>query len=84
MRVLTREGDGIPPGVMVIENYLKADICKRITDYADQNVGKKVKVLDSIKSTADKTIQKESAGRITDYVAIDGMTADILPLLIEV
>lgn len=75
---------GIPPGILVIENYLEPDFCKYLTDYADTVVGRKLKVLDNTKTSGSETVTMESKGRITEHVRIDGVLNELMPVFVDV
>ena len=74
----------VPPGVLVIDNYLNAAECKVFTSYADRMSGRRLEVLDNEKSTHGKTVTRPSDSRITEYVSIDGIAAQALPLFIDI
>ena len=76
--------DGLPPGILTIEDYLDPAFCKSLTEYADRMVGSKLKVLDNERSSRDKTLTKESRGRITEHVAIDGVVDELIPVFSDV
>ena len=68
----------VPEGVIIIENFIDEASCKVLRDYADTRAGMKLKVLDNENSSKDKIVTKESSGRVTDHVSIDGMPGEIL------
>jgi predicted 2-oxoglutarate/Fe(II)-dependent dioxygenase YbiX/peroxiredoxin len=83
-RTFTTTTGGIPPGIMVIENYLDTGLCKYLTDYADSVVGRKLKVLDNSKTSRSQTVTMESKGRITEHVRIDGVLNELMPVFVDV
>lgn len=76
--------DGLPPGILIIEDYLDPAFCQYLTDYADKAVGSKLKVLDNERSSQEKTHTKESSGRITEHVAIGGVADELIPVFTDV
>lgn len=74
----------VPPGVLVIDNYLSKTECSILTAYADRMAGRKLEVVDNEKSTHGKTVTKASESRITEYVSIDGIAPQALPLFTDI
>jgi hypothetical protein len=74
---------GLPPELLVIENYLSPEACALLCRYADRSIGRNLQVVDAERSTAEKVSTKASAGRVTEHVGIDGMAADILYLFMD-
>lgn len=73
-----------PPGVLIMDRYAPPDFCQKLCDYADTVAGRKLQVVDNDLSTGEKVITRESAGRVTDYVTINGAAATILPTFIDI
>ena len=65
----------LPPGVLVVENFISAAMCKIIRDHADSRAGVKLGVVDL---ASGKGV--DSPGRVTDHVGIDGKPGEILSL----
>lgn len=76
--------EGVPPGILVIKNFLDSEVCQAIKDYSDATMGRKLEVVDNELSTKEKTVTKVSDHRITEYVKIDGIADRLLPLFIHV
>ena len=74
---------GLPPGLLVIEDYLDPAFCKYLSEHADRAVGRKLGVMDTERSSHDQTYSKQSSGRITDLVAIDGVADELIPVFID-
>jgi len=70
-----------PPGILVINDYLEAEICDALARYADSCAYTKLSVVDHHKSTGDKIETATSEGRVTDHVHIDGMAPDVLSMM---
>lgn len=76
--------EGVPPGILVIKNFLDEEACQAIKDYSDKTMGRKLEVVDNERSTKGKTVTKASDSRITEYVKIDGISDKILPLFVHI
>lgn len=79
-----RTSNDVPPGVLILENFVPPEFCKAMCDYADEVIGKKLKVVDNDNSTKDKVVTKESSGRITEYVSIDGIAGETLSVFLDI
>jgi hypothetical protein len=64
-----------PPGVLVVENFISASMCKMLCDYADSQVGVKLGVVDPASAK-----RVDSLGRVTDHININGKPGEILSL----
>lgn len=76
--------EGVPPGILVIKNFLDPGVCQVMKDYADATISRKLEVVDNERSTKEKTVTKPSDSRITEYVKIDGIVDRLLPLFIHI
>jgi len=74
----------VPDGILVIDNYLHSDACRRITEYALSAPGTPLKVLDHSRSTADVVKTMASDKRVTERVKIDGMSTELLTLFLDI
>ena len=75
---------GIPPGILVIENYAPPELCTYLREHADRTAGVKLKVVDNDRSTGNAVVTKVSDGRITEYVSINDVAVDILGIFNDV
>lgn len=75
---------GVPPGVLLVRNFLPQHVCQHLIRYADKTAGRKLEVVDNERSTRDKIATKESSGRVTDHVPINAISGDLLPVFIDV
>ena len=66
-----------PTGVMMIENYLSSEKCRRWRDYADDKLGSDLHVVDFDKSRSSKTMTMASKGRVTEKVPLDGINEEV-------
>jgi predicted 2-oxoglutarate/Fe(II)-dependent dioxygenase YbiX len=66
-----------PPGIMMIENYLPAQLCQRWREHAEGKLGSVLQVVDFDKSSADKTVSRLSTGRVTERVPLDDIMDDV-------
>ncbi len=76
--------DGVPGGVLLVENFASPAMCDYLMDYADRTVGRKLEVVDHDRSSADKVMTKPSSGRITDQVSINAISDKIIPLFVDI
>lgn len=76
--------DGIPSGVLVIENYASPALCRYLIDYCERTSGTKLQVVDADKSSADKIVAVDTERRITESVSINGVAAEILGIFLDV
>lgn len=76
--------DGVPNGVLVIENYASPALCRYLIDYCERTSGTKLQVVDADKSSADKIIAVDTERRITESVSINGVAAEILGIFLDV
>jgi len=74
----------IPPGVLILENYLEAALCEQLRRYADETIGTPLQVIDEEKTTGAKTVTRPSSGRITEYVPINGKAGEILAIFTDI
>ncbi len=72
-----------PPGVLVLRDYLSPAACRRICAYADGVAGQQLGVVDPIRTTASQVVGMMHHGRVTQYVNIDGLSAEILSLFLD-
>ncbi len=79
-----RVNNDVPPGVLILENFVPKEFCESMCRYADEMIGKKLKVVDNENSTKDKVATKESSGRITEYVSIDGIAGETLSVFLDI
>ena len=75
--------DDAPPGMLVMENYIDADMRRRLVDYADQQQSIPIPMGIYTKHGAVDQ-QKLDPGRVTRYVEIGGMASDILNLFNDI
>ncbi len=80
-RILT---DGVPPGVLVVENYMPPAVCKYFCDQADRIAGTQLKVVDHDASTSGKVATKASEGRITEHVSINTIASDVISTFMDI
>lgn len=62
----------LPPGILVIENYLSAANCERLLRYVREHSGRPSTV-QAADAGAGGTLTRLSADRVTDYIEIDGV-----------
>ena len=70
-------GINIPPGVLLIENFIAAEKCREIVEYAAKTPGLRLKIHDTDSSTDSRFAVKESDSRITEYVPL-GIVRDMV------
>ena len=76
--------EGIPPGILVIENYASPALCAFLRAHADRTAGVQLKVVDNERSTSGSVVTKVSDGRITDYVSINDVAPEILSIFNDI
>ena len=81
LRLIT---EGVPPGILVIENYIPEEMCAALREHADRTAGTKLKVVDSDRSTSNSVVTKVSDGRITEYVSINNVAADMVGIFNDI
>ena len=74
----------LPEGVLIFEDYLEPDLCRKLADYADSQTFTKLNVVDHEKSDKKRVVTAPSDGRVTDHVEIDGMAGEILSIMNDV
>lgn len=75
-----KEDDVIPPGMIIIKEFLSQKECKNITDFADKQPGNRLQVMYSDPLTG-KRISRPDDSRITDHVNIQGIQNQISTIL---
>lgn len=71
-----------PYGIFVLENYLSAEQARDWTEFARQQSGERLTVIDRQKSTADKIVKVEDPRRVSERVNL-GARRDELNQLIK-
>lgn len=72
-----------PNGVIIINNYLEAEICEELRDYADQRAFHQLEVIDTDPEKNTLTNMK-SQDRITDQVSIDGISCSMINIFNDI
>jgi len=75
-----REEAIVPPGIIIIRDFLNAETCKQITDFADNKGGQILQVMFRDPLTGEVKTQPDQ-GRKTEYVNIKGLERDLSGLL---
>ncbi len=70
----------LPPGIMVIEDYLPVTVRNHLLAYAREQSGRPSTVQDA-EAGAGGTLTRLSADRVTDYIEIDGVADDVHAVL---
>jgi predicted 2-oxoglutarate/Fe(II)-dependent dioxygenase YbiX len=76
--------DGVPAGVLLVENYASPELCKYLIEYSERTLGTKLKVVDAMRSTADNVVSVESENRRTESVSINEIAGEILSIFIDI
>lgn len=76
--------EGVPPGVLLVENYASPELCRYLMDYSERTLGTKLKVVDAAASAGGEVVAVESANRRTESVPLNEITGEILTLFIEI
>lgn len=66
----------LPPGIVVVEDYLPESLRREFCDYARAQAGRPSTV-QAPEAAAGESITRLSAARITDYIEIDGIAASV-------
>lgn len=72
----------LPPGVVVVEDYLSPRICAELLAYARQQPGTPSTVKND--DASGRTLTRLSAERVTDYIDIEGVAADVHVLMRDI
>jgi hypothetical protein len=76
--------ENIPKDIMIMQDYLPPQFCKYLCDYADSQLGSKLKVTNPKLSTKDQHVSMESPSRITEHVAIGDISAEIITIFNDI
>ncbi len=73
----------LPPGLVVIEDYLPALLREQLVEYARAQQGRPSTV-QAAGAGAGKTLTRLSADRVTDYIEIDGVAPQVHALMRDI
>ncbi len=76
--------DGVPHGVLLVENYASPELCRYLMDYSERTLGTKLKVVDAAQSVGDTVVAVESENRRTESVSINGIAGEMLNIFIDI
>lgn len=66
-----------PRGIQVIEDFLDADQCRDLAEYADTRNAEPLMVVDTAATTANKVVKKLDPGRVTEQVDLGPRQAEL-------
>lgn len=76
--------EGVPDGVLLVENYASPELCQYLMDYSERTLGTKLQVVDSTRSVGDTVVFVDSDNRRTESVSINEISGEMLNIFMDI